>query len=441
MASVDGHQAIYGGDEGLRHHLCVAHGEHMDEGASREALEERHEGEHEYSTAHRGEYSCPDGEHDELNEPTELTDMHDRNEIGEIHRGIGVSLPDGLHRMVHDPSRPLDERARALLEHVSDHPEGDGHLGTHWTTESGVAEDFAETAAKWKRDEDDRARPQDDRSFGHYTEDDEDEVPQRHRLPKPGTAVVFHAHPPSAEAIDRNPHRWGNGDVYGYSEHGEREVPIASSHDLSLRGISWAQVHAEEDPDERHWWPEYEHHDFGSHEPREAASADDAMHLGDGSALVDGMACPGCGQHVTRYRDYWWNDDDSPHDCDDFRHEPREAAARTASADRLPEEAPGLYWRAHIRSAPFDAEHAQSHPVGPGYDGKAPVDLRYGYSCFSHPYHLAQYMPDHFGEDSEHREVLAFHGRHVGTGHDGEPLVVPEADHSCCGQVVHDRMP
>jgi 8-oxo-dGTP diphosphatase len=274
VAHVEGHQAIYGGDEGLRHHLCTSHGEHMDEGASREEMEERHEGEHDWSPAHRGEYSCPDGEHDELHEPTELTDMHDRDAIGEIHRGIGVALPDELHRMVHDPSRPLHERARALLEHVSDHPEGNGHLGTHWTTENSVAEDFAETAARWKRDEDDRDRPADDRSFGHYTEDDEDEGPQHHRLPRPGTAVVFHAHPPPAEAIDRSPHRWGNGDVYGYSEHGEREVPIASSHDLSLRGISWAQVHSEDDPDESHWWPEYEHHDFGSHEPREAARSE-----------------------------------------------------------------------------------------------------------------------------------------------------------------------
>jgi ParB/Sulfiredoxin domain len=266
--AVSGHEDIYGGDEGLRHHLCLHHGEHLDEGASREHMEDLHEDEHGYNPAHRGEWGCP--EHSAEDEPTEFHDMHERNSgIGEIHRGIGVSLPDDLHRMVHDQSRPAHERARALLSHVSDHPEGDGHLGTHWTTENGVAEDFAETAAGWKRDEDDKSRPDHDHSFGHYTEDDEDEGPQHYRLPKPGTAVVFHAHEPHPDVVDRDPHRWGNGDVYGYSEHGEREVPVRSSHDLDLRGISWAQVHSD---DEVPGHGEYTHHEF-SHEHTAAVVA------------------------------------------------------------------------------------------------------------------------------------------------------------------------
>jgi NUDIX domain-containing protein/rifampin ADP-ribosyltransferase len=124
-----------------------------------------------------------------------------------------------------------------------------------------------------------------------------------------------------------------------------------------------------------------------------------------------------------------------------YRNEHTAAVAVTASTDELPEEQPGLYWRAHVRSLPFDAEHAYSSPVGPGYDSKPPADVRRGYSAFSHPYHLAQYMPEFFGEDSNHRNVIAFHGRQVGTGTDGEPLVVPHADPSCCGRVVHDEMP
>jgi hypothetical protein len=271
--AVSGHQDIYGGDEGLRHHLCLHHGEHLDEGASHEHMEDLHNDEHGYNPGHRGEYSCPEWEHTEEDEPTEFHDMHERNNgIGEVHRGIGVSLPDDLHRMVHDQSRPVHERARALLEHVSDHPEGQGHLGTHWTTENGVAEDFAETAAKWKRDEDDRDRPDHDFSFGHHDEEWEGET-ERARMPKPGTAVVFHAYEPHPDVIDRDPHRWGNGDVYGYSEHGEREVPVRSSHDLDLRGISWAQVHSDDDP-RSYGLPEYEHHDFG-HGHTASAQGDD----------------------------------------------------------------------------------------------------------------------------------------------------------------------
>ncbi|MCW2929909.1 MAG: hypothetical protein JWM19_871 [Actinomycetia bacterium] len=126
-----------------------------------------------------------------------------------------------------------------------------------------------------------------------------------------------------------------------------------------------------------------------------------------------------------------------PWECRQDRQ--REAAARVAASNELPDEQDGLYWRAHVRSAPFDAGHAWSTPTHPRTE-EDKVSRR-GYSCFSDPYHLAQYMPDHFGEDSDHREVLAFHGRHSGTGTDGEPLAVPEANPHCCGQVVHDRMP
>lgn len=77
-----------------------------------------------------------------------LKDMADN---GEIHRGIGVNLPDDLHRFVHDGSKPVHERAKALLDHVagmrngsSDHRVG---LGMHWSLRNGVAEDFGEKSA------------------------------------------------------------------------------------------------------------------------------------------------------------------------------------------------------------------------------------------------------------------------------------------------------
>jgi hypothetical protein len=257
--AVSGHQEIYGGDEGLRHHLCVSHGEHLDEGASREHMEDLHEDEHGYNPGHRGEYGC--FEHDPSEEPTEFHDMHEGGGIGEIHRGIGVSLPDRVHRVVHDESRPAHERAQALLSHVSDHP---GHLGMHWTTENHVAEDFAERSAQHEASEDQRGRSAlDDFTWGHE---------QRYKdtpLGKPGTAVIFHAHEPSLDAIESDGHRLSNGGAYGWSEHGEREVPIRDTQSLDLKGISWAPMHSD---DEVPGHGEYTHHEFG-HEHTASAQA------------------------------------------------------------------------------------------------------------------------------------------------------------------------
>lgn len=72
-------------------------------------------------------------------------------ENGELHRGIGVNLPDDLHRFVHDDSKPVHERARALLDHVAGMRNDPGDrrvgLGMHWSLKGGVAEDFGEKAA------------------------------------------------------------------------------------------------------------------------------------------------------------------------------------------------------------------------------------------------------------------------------------------------------
>lgn len=70
--------------------------------------------------------------------------------IEDIHRGIGVTLPDEVHRIVHDPNRPVHERAHALINYIKTDP--DKHvkgLGQHWSSSQGVAEDFAEKRAKY----------------------------------------------------------------------------------------------------------------------------------------------------------------------------------------------------------------------------------------------------------------------------------------------------
>lgn len=223
------HADIHGGDEGLRHHLCFHHGEHMPEGTPRQEMEDKHEEEHEWvpPDRHRGEYTCPDMEHDEENE------LH--SDIGDIHRGIGVRLPDELHRLVHDPSRPEHERAGALLDHLKEHESG---IGVHWTTEPGVAEDFAEHAARHESAED-----------------------------KAGTAVVFHANPPERDHIDTA--IYSDPSVYGYHDHGEREVPLIHGDYAGLKGVSWAPMHYDEDTPGH---GEYTHHDLEAPQPHIAVT-------------------------------------------------------------------------------------------------------------------------------------------------------------------------
>ncbi len=41
----------------------------------------------------------------------------------------------------------------------------------------------------------------------------------------------------------------------------------------------------------------------------------DFLPLPEGGALVERKTCR-CGVSVTLFRGTWWNDDDTPHDCD-----------------------------------------------------------------------------------------------------------------------------
>jgi hypothetical protein len=92
--------------------------------------------------------------------------------LEEIHRGVGMTLPDDLHKFVHDPSKPQGERAKALLYHLaSEHARNSGDhrvgLGVHWTSEPRVAESFGEDYARWDADADKKQRVEkNDHSWG-----------------------------------------------------------------------------------------------------------------------------------------------------------------------------------------------------------------------------------------------------------------------------------
>lgn len=255
--------------------------------------------------------------------------LKDMAENGELHRGVGVNLPDDLHRFVHDESKPQHERAMALINHLAGERSGGDHrygLGMHWSLDNGVAEDFGEKMADHIADVNRGDHKDHDFSWGKHLDDGEalaahlyehhgvamahhadspqtlqqahehlhrgappmpgqqalfPEPPrepkanyhleQEHWTPyaKPGTAIVLHTPIPEREDIEEHPQGNPNagGDVYHPLNHGEREVPIRSGASLPITGISWKPMYTfQDDRDDA----EYTHHRFDQQPHREA---------------------------------------------------------------------------------------------------------------------------------------------------------------------------
>lgn len=190
-----------------------------------------------------------------------------------VHRGVGVNLPDDLHRMVHDPAIPVEQRAQALLQHLTT-PEARvshwGHdsregLGTSWSGDDGVAEDFARQSANQLTDyNQSQAGPNQDFTWG--TDEDGDPVG------KPGTAVMLRALRPELDDIDDDPNGDGSGMRYTYHGHGEQEVPVRGGTSMNIRGISWRPILPMFHPDYLTDPEEYTTHDFADDNWRTAAT-------------------------------------------------------------------------------------------------------------------------------------------------------------------------
>lgn len=210
-----------------------------------------------------GEWDGQDDDEEREQHAKNWDDIHEY--LGDIHRGIGVHLRPEDHAIVHDPNRSTAERAAHLLKTMPrPHLSGENSVGWHWSGNEGVAEDFA-----------------------HRSYD-----PAEEKAGRPATAVVFHAHKPDRDAIDETPDH-SAGEVYGYHDHGEQEVPIHQGATLALRGISWKNMDASPaaaqragyDPDDffEPKGEDFTHHEFGGHGhyvqarklyPRTAASTD-----------------------------------------------------------------------------------------------------------------------------------------------------------------------
>lgn len=183
-----------------------------------------------------------------------------------MHRGVGVMLPPELHRAVHDRSRPLAERAHALLNHVAQgdpaNHYSDYGLGKHWTDSESTAHDFAKNNADYLAGQDKKKRRESgDFTWGH--EPDDPEIPHG----QPATHVILHAHP-ERDAIDEDvdPNGDGTGMIYDHDEHGESEIPLHRGAGVPIKGITFKQHKDFSDETEADWDDEGERHDFGEHQ-------------------------------------------------------------------------------------------------------------------------------------------------------------------------------
>lgn len=145
---------------------------------------------------------------------------------GEIQRGMAISLPKDVHRIVHDEDRPLEERGRALAEHVIKSTNDQGHIGRFWTDEDSVARSYATGS---------RIRP--------GSKDDNK---------TPATPVTLHVKFPGYHHIETDPDELEHHGVYSYHIEDNREVPLRHGTPLEAVGVSWAH-HKYGDDGTHHW--------------------------------------------------------------------------------------------------------------------------------------------------------------------------------------------
>jgi hypothetical protein len=159
-----------------------------------------------------------------------------------LHRGMAVSLPDEVHDVVHDESRPSAERAQALADHVKKRG-----LGMHFTDDKQQA--------------------------AHYS----------HVYHQPGdTHVIVHSRKPDMHHIETDPGELESQQVIGYGQHDDNEIPIRSGAPVHATGISWKH----EDPK-----ADWHTHNFGR-SMEMTAMRKQAHDSGDGQRIFH---CPFCG--------------------------------------------------------------------------------------------------------------------------------------------------
>lgn len=129
-----------------------------------------------------------------------------------IHRGMSVELPKAVHKVVHDDSLPMHQRAQALVDHVSGDKKGLGHF---WSDRQQTSQDYATHTPTGTGND--------------YT------------------PVVFHARKPEMQHIMTDPEDLDYHGVYSFNhangdgEETNREVPLNKDAPVHLTGVSWSK--------------------------------------------------------------------------------------------------------------------------------------------------------------------------------------------------------
>lgn len=187
-----------------------------------------------------------------------------------IHRGLVVWPRGDVYDAIHDESKPLHERAHALMDHLAeDRP----NIGMHWSEDPGYAQRAAEDggAAGWNP-----ARAPADREW---------------ELPQP---VVLHARWPEQQHIETDQRTLERNHVTPNDEGPEYEVPLHKGAPVHITGISWRKHDAQRVDGDAGW----NHHDF--EQPRQHTAAHTAalqcIACGcHGRGPRQGAMCPACG--------------------------------------------------------------------------------------------------------------------------------------------------
>lgn len=167
--------------------------EHTEDEGHREcrACGERHE-DYEQKMEHEGSWTDWDRVYPGLNKT--------------VHRALEpLSLPDHVHDAVHDESKPMHERASALLGHL-DREHGD-NIGMHWSDQRGEAYGADKFAG--------------------------------HGAPEGKTQVMLHAKLPERNHIETDPDELNDNQVISYGDHDEAEVPVSYGSPVHITGVSW----------------------------------------------------------------------------------------------------------------------------------------------------------------------------------------------------------
>lgn len=213
--------------------------------------------------------ACGEDHDDEETRDNHMTAYTDWDQVhpklpDTLHRGMAVSLPHDVHEAVHDESRPVAERAKALADHVSQR-----ELGMHWS-------DNKQQAA-------------------HYS----------HVYHSPGdTHVIVHARKPEMHHIETDPDELESQQVIGYGLHDDNEIPIRSGAPVHATGISWKHEDPEADWHTHHFGKSMEMTGMRKH-AHDSGDSQRIYHCpfcGGGQVIgrSDGTTeCEFCGTHFT----------------------------------------------------------------------------------------------------------------------------------------------